>query len=496
MMGMPHLAKLTTELKDLQQRWLTLGRKEQDELCARQFVAPFARLFAELPLHGAPENMPRPRALISVLGLSWQPVVLMAAWCKPQRMLAIGTAESLSLKVDGEGVLDFVARIAGIPRDTIEFVRIGDPGEIEIYRAIGKFLRDAGIPPREIFVDPTGGKKSMSASAALAGFLAGTPLVYVDYGEYHGPNRIPVAGTEYPRLLANPLEILGDLELRDVFSAFNRSDFQEARRLAERLAERLYEPREAECLARLARGYDAWDRFNFPYARRVLEEAKELIDRFGTQGRWGWTSMVRDCLKRNLVALEQLTSIQKTEKPRTLAEAVPLLLYYLAAARRLLTEKPSLAVLLTYAAVERYTTLCLWVDYGLDPDEPDPARIRAILDESRYHEVGREMFGSSYKARGLEGPLMFASGAQLLITLEPERLSVEDWKVLHMLSVARNKCEYEHGRIPEIPSPRDAESYWSKAKEIIARALDSPTSIDDRLRDFELPRLISTTPGW
>jgi hypothetical protein len=65
----------------------------------------------------------------------------------------------------------------------------------------------------------------MSASAALAGFLAGAPLVYVDYHEYHGLNRIPVAGTEYSRLMKNPLEVLGELELRDVFLCFQLQRF-------------------------------------------------------------------------------------------------------------------------------------------------------------------------------------------------------------------------------------------------------------------------------
>ena len=53
-------------------------------------LATFAPLFAGLPLHGAPAGFERPRALVSVLGFSWQPVALMAAWARPERMLAIG----------------------------------------------------------------------------------------------------------------------------------------------------------------------------------------------------------------------------------------------------------------------------------------------------------------------------------------------------------------------------------------------------------------------
>lgn len=492
-MTRPTLAVLPPELLAVQERWLALGRErngraQQDKVYASEFAEPFARVFAGLPLHGVAQDMPRPRALISVLGLSWQPVALMAAWCRPARMLVLGTEESLKLTPGGEGVLSVVARVAGISRDAIEPVRIADPGEADIYRAVRDFLRRSGVPPREVFVDPTGGKKSMSASAALAGFLAGAPLVYVDYGEYHGPNRIPVAGTEYPRLLVNPLEVMGDLELRDIFGAFNRSDFLEAEGLARRLADRLYEPREAECLAKLAHGYGAWDRFDFTGALQRLGEARNVLDRFADQGGWGWAPAVRAALARNLPALDALASIQK--QPDRIGDGVPLLVWYLAAARRLLgAEKPSLAVLLTYAAVERYVDLCLWIDFRLDDEKPDYSRVTGMLDRTKYEEAGRRLFGNDYKARELDGPLMFSNGAQLLAALSPERLKMEDLGHLKGLSTARNKCEYEHGFLPQTPSRKDAERYLNKAGEIVARACSGKEALDTLLEGCRFPKL-------
>jgi CRISPR-associated protein (TIGR02710 family) len=474
-------------LLEIQRRWLDLPRNGQDELYAKEFAGPFARLFADLPLHGAPAAMPRPRALVSVLGLSWQPVALMAAWCKPQRMLVLGTEESLKLAPADEGVLSLVARVAGVSRDTIEHVRVDDPGEADIYRAVRDFLHRSGVAAREVFVDPTGGKKSMSASAALAGFLAGAPLVYVDYAEYHGPNRIPIAGTEYPRLVTNPLEVMGDFELRDVFGAFNRSDFQEAERLAERLAKRLYEPREAECVARLACGYGAWDRFDFGAARQALGEARDMLDRFANQGRWAWAPAGRAALERNLPALEALSQIEK--QPDRIEAGIPLLVWYLAKARRLLDAgQPSLAVLLTYAAVERYVDLCLWIAFGLDDEKPDYSRVAERLDRTKYDEAGRRLFGNDYKPRDLEGPLMFTNGAQLLAALAPQRLDMSDLGPLKGLSSVRNKCEYEHGFLPQVPSRKDAGGYLDKAREIVAR-LRGGQDLQRMLDDHSFPTL-------
>lgn len=486
----PVTVSLPPPLTRVQQRWLSLPRKQQDELYASEFAPAFTPLFAELPLHGAPAGFERPRALVSVLGFSWQPVALMAAWARPDRMLVIGTKESLALKIEGVGVLTVVSRVSGVDRDRIQVVEAGDPGEADIYRAVRDFLRGAGVPPRQVFIDPTGGKKSMSSSAALAGFLAGAPLVYVDYAEYHGPNRIPVAGTEYPRLLANPLEVLGDLELRDIFAAFNRSDFIEARHLAEKLAVRLYEPREAECLTLLASAYGAWDRFDFIAAGKVLAEARSQIERFSARGRWGWAPAALEAAEANARALEALVAARKTDKPASMDEGRTLLAWYLAAAsRHLESERPSLAVLLIYAAVERYVDLCLWVDFGLDDEAPDYGRIEGIIDRQRYDEAGRRLFGKSYRPRDVDGPLMFGNGAQLLAALKPDRLQPADLGVLAGLSSARNKCEYEHGFLPKTPEPDDVHRYLTRVRAIIARAFDEEKHLDEWIVTCRFPVL-------
>ena len=99
----------------------------------------------------------------------------------------------------------------------------------------------------------------MSIVAALADYLADHPIVYVDYAKYLGTTKIPLAGNKCPRLLANPLDVFGDLELRDIFAAFDSGNFLEAEHLVSSLESRLYEPREVECLEHLAGAYGHWD---------------------------------------------------------------------------------------------------------------------------------------------------------------------------------------------------------------------------------------------
>lgn len=480
-------AKLTPELEEIQQRWLALPRPEQDKLYAREFAEPFARLFAALPLYRAPEGLEqtKPKALVSVLGLSWQPVALMTAWCSPERLLLLGTEESLELRIDGEGVLEVIARVGGIDRSVIETRRVGESGEADIYRAVRDFLR--GAQSRDVFIDPTGGKKSMSAAAALAGFLAGAPLVYVDYARYHGPNRIPVAGTEFPRLLANPLEVLGDLELRDVYAAFHRSDYDEAGRLAKRLAERLYEPREAETIGRLAAGYAAWDRFDFTKAREELLAAQRALEAFSGAGRWAWAADVKPVLSGNLRALDKLARMPAS--PPSIEEGLPLVLWYLAAARRMLdADKTSLAALLIYAAMERYLGLCLRIDWGLDEENPDYSRIEDKLNWEKFDEAGKRLVGASYRRRELAGPLTFTLSAQLLATLAPQRLPLRYLGPLQGLAVTRNHCEFEHGFLPRRPEKQRVDGFLRAVLEILAAGWDKQW-LEDRLNECRFAQL-------
>ena len=120
-MRRPITAKLTEELKLIQKKWLESDRQTQDVIFYREFAPRFAPLFAELPLHGWIGERTRFKAIISVLGFSWQPVALMAAWAKPDYALLIGSKESLNMRVDGDSVQDAIKRISEFPDNLLGF---------------------------------------------------------------------------------------------------------------------------------------------------------------------------------------------------------------------------------------------------------------------------------------------------------------------------------------------------------------------------------------
>jgi hypothetical protein len=162
--------------------------------------------------------------------------------------------------------------------------------------------------------------------------------------------------------------------------------------------------------------------------------------------------------------------------------------WYLAAARRVAEEaKPSLAVLLLYAAMERYMGLCLWARYGLKEKEPDYSMVKPLLDWGEFDEAGKRLFGKRYRRRSLEGPLMFANSAQLLATLAPHDLGLEDLPGVGKLSAARNRCEYEHGFLPMPAAKRDYDESFSTVGKIVEKCLGQ-ARLDEILADYKFPR--------
>ncbi len=481
-------------LEKLQREWLSLkekGRVVQDEFYASDFAPAFIPYFVQLDLKAAPAEFQRPKFLISVLGLSWQPVALMAAWCQPEHCLILGTSDSfLQPKGSSEKPLERISRLAQLPLSNIEWHEVDDNEEWEIYRAVKEFLRKYRVGPREAALDITGGKKSMSSSAALAGFLTGCPIVYVDYAEY--VERIPLAGTEFPRLLSNPLEIFGDVEMENIKSAFSRGDFGEAERRSSELAGRLYSPRKAELFARLSRAYGEWSGFRFSSAASAMNEARATLQQFKHQQRWDWALSLTDTLEKHEALLLQMDAL--SEKPASVEDAICIILNHLASAKRVWQEgRLSIAILLLYSTLEKYFDLLLWVKFGLDDDSPNYGLIKDKLDLEQFHELGSEIFKGSYERREPAGKLMLGNSMHLVATLLPSVLPLELLKGVQGFLQARNKCEFEHGFKAKAITSKDIQKWFDFVCSVLSLHFgpgpDGRAALEDELKKFQFPVL-------
>ena len=88
---------------------------------------------------------------------------------------------------------------------------------------------------------------------------------------------------------------------------------------------------------------------------------------------------------------------------------------------------------------------------------------------------------------------MFGNGLQLLATLEPSLLPMDELADLAALMKARNACEYEHGFLPQLPPAKQVKRWYALVRRIMARALGLDGSALSALLDaYRFPRLAST----
>lgn len=474
----------------LQSRWNDTPFKDRAAFYAKEIAPLWAPVFGEIPfrdeqgVHDLPCDV-----LISVLGMSWQPVMLMGARLRPKHWVLLCTQESRNKEVDGEDVTRLIPRLAGVDRGVVEPPVIVQPhAEADIYRAVQEYReRFAG---QHIVIDPTGGLKSMSASAALAGFYYGLRMVYVDSDQRD--NGIPRPGSEYPRVLRNPLDLYGDKAFARITEAFDAGRFEDAAIRAEELAETLLNDTKAAFYAGAARAYGAWDRFEFAEAQRLLQK---LADRFG---KTGTAEAAADALPPGLEPIlaragrqiEVLNRLKSTGPNERWEHGLDFVFNHLAATRRRLDHGDTVAALvLLYSTVERFVVVRLQGKPGVHGDQVLREEVPNDVKEAypdHYHELhDRE----TRRPDDLPRKVNYASGIALLAAYGDGAIQPEsDFPWLLELGKARNTSGFQHGLVPKPVPGETVEQHYRKVLAWLGRALGEE-DCRTRLDAFRFPTL-------
>ncbi|MDZ7816531.1 MAG: hypothetical protein U5N86_11215 [Planctomycetota bacterium] len=300
-----------------------------------------------------PEGFKKPEYLISCLGFSWQPVLLTAAVLRPKKMLVIGTEDTINKDVGGLKVTTLITETLSRSCCAVKFDQIGSetPDE-DMYQFIRKYVKENKLTAENAAIDPTGGKKSMSALAALAGFVLGLPIFYVDNSEYDTLKRRPKPFTEYVRSLQNPLVVFGDLEYSRALNHFNGLEFEATQAVLESIRYKVQDRNEVEAFFKLVELAKAMYERNWKYAARESDDLKKKYSHHMNRGRWNWYSSNKDEWKRLLRNADKLTEAQNC---KTMEDRLELICFDLAHTKDLLDlGKNSQAALLTYATAERF----------------------------------------------------------------------------------------------------------------------------------------------
>lgn len=134
--------------------------------------------------------------LISLVGFSERPVILSILATKPKNILFLYTEET-------KNKIPLISEKVKLSSLQIERAKIDASSERGIHEAIKKYAADK--EKSRILIDITGGKKSMIGAAAQIALLLKIDAGYID-GEYVHDLRQPKPGTEYFRILEQPLE--------------------------------------------------------------------------------------------------------------------------------------------------------------------------------------------------------------------------------------------------------------------------------------------------
>lgn len=200
--------------------------------------------------------------IISVLGMSPEPAIFLHRLINPKKHYFICTPQS-------EESLDLIASTIELRPRQYEKIVLEDSSTTEIYRSIKKI--HFKNPQLNALMDITGGKKSMSSAASLAGSFIGMDIAYVDYHNYSKEHRKPIPLTEYMVILENPYAELGDLKIGKAIELFNAYQFDS---VCKTISDEIRLVRDKSFhvfLAKLSNSFRAWDQFDFPLAFKELD---------------------------------------------------------------------------------------------------------------------------------------------------------------------------------------------------------------------------------
>ncbi len=209
--------------------------------------------------------------LISLVGMSPEPIILTIKTLEPQEIIFLYTP-------DTQKHLDFIGEYLKLRPSAFQKSCISGSKTEEVYQEIKKFLQNKN--PADCFVDISGGKKSMVGGAAEAAGILGTRVVYVDNNEFSEELRQPLPGSEFLNFLENPYEVFGELDIQEALALYQAGSYGEALHVLTRLKKKIAEIQKIELLIDLITFQSNWEEHQFKEAYRRANHCLQLISQY------------------------------------------------------------------------------------------------------------------------------------------------------------------------------------------------------------------------
>ena len=356
--GMTETSKETKNLQQYTEEWMQLERKtlEQRKEAELFYDENLMKLIEEEFIRSNRNKVTeKVDYLIISVGTSYEPLVLSIRLFQPQKILFLYTDLT-------ETILNKIVSYCELDMTSFQKRRVHETNPIDIYREIKHAYLEWGRP-QKLYIDFTGGTKSMSAAAAMAGAVIDVQMVYVGTSNYLADFRKPYPGSETLFYIDNPLSIFGDLEVEKAMVLFAQNNYSAAREKLEVLKEQIPDPNLRQQLNfawLLASMYERWDALEFVPA---YEAALSLEQQLKRDSRLHRTFLLMDCrekIESQCYVLEKLREIPGLLKEKRNYDILcdretmlPLMFtMYMSALIREKQEKYDMATLLMYRLLE------------------------------------------------------------------------------------------------------------------------------------------------
>lgn len=350
--------KENKSLKELTETWMAMERKTlaQREKAERYYERNLMQLiienYKERNRFKVLENVDY---LILSVGTSYEPIVLNISLLNPKKILFLYTEET-------EITLNKIVKYLSLEVTDYQKSQVDSTDSLSVYQEI-KRAYVSWDRPSKVYIDFTGGTKTMSAAASLAGSLIGVQLVYVGTDKYLADFRKPEPGSENLYYIDNPLEIFGDFELEKVFALIERYNYAGAAERLYVLKESIPDPlnrQQINFVYLLVKVYEYWDALEFEKASDMMQQLlKELKRDYRVYKRILMMDFqeVLNVQYRILKYLSQIPELIKQKKQTDIISSRDIMLslmftMYENAMRREEQEKHDMAMLLFYRLLE------------------------------------------------------------------------------------------------------------------------------------------------
>ncbi|WP_163507091.1 hypothetical protein [Fodinicola acaciae] len=373
--------------------------------------------------------------LVSLSGFSPETTILACKILEPKRLMTIGSDET-------RDSVDVIQEVLGYRASQLDMRYVDPTDPLHLYRHIQDAADNArpasGGERPYVMIDITGGKKVMSASAALAASQLDLPMCYIE-SKFDPEMRQAVPGTETLLIVPNPTSLFADREMDAAGVAFRIGNYAEAQYRYKKVADNGYRPVKARFFRDLSDLYQAWCDLDFEVLpERVCTMRARLEDASYTP--------VRSLAQR---ISKQVDFVEDLVEKR---EGWPLLLnFYLLGKHYQRLSRHDFAALLYYRTLEYGLALrlekhapgfsCRRPDYSLLADD-----VSGLAE--RFSSAASKVTGHS--VTGLPARVGLIDAAVLLRTLDENaaKFGVGNDKAISNLRLraeARNSSVLAHG---------------------------------------------------